>query len=153
MHMERTFVMVKPDGVQRKLVSKVMGRFEDKGLKLVGLKMLLITPELARKHYGEHEGKPFFKNLVSFITSGPVVAMVWEGLEAIKTARSLMGKTNPLEAAPGTLRGDYGLFMGNNIVHGSDSPESAAREIDLFFAEEELVEYTVDVEIWVYGEN
>ncbi len=153
MHMERTFVMVKPDGVQRKLVSKVIGRFEDKGLKLVGLKMLLITPELARKHYGEHEGKPFFKNLVSFITSGPVVAMVWEGLEAIKTARSLMGKTNPLEAAPGTLRGDYGLFMGNNIVHGSDSPESAAREIGLFFAEEELVEYTVDVEIWVYGEN
>ena len=153
MHMERTFVMVKPDGVQRKLVSKVMGRFEDKGLKLVGLKMLLITPELARKHYGEHEGKPFFKNLVSFITSGPVVAMVWEGLEAIKTARSLMGKTNPLEAAPGTLRGDYGLFMGNNIVHGSDSPESAAREIDLFFAEEELVEYTVDVEKWVYGED
>lgn len=153
MHMERTFVMVKPDGVQRKLVSKVMGRFEDKGLKLVGLKMLLITPELARKHYGEHEGKPFFKNLVSFITSGPVVAMVWEGLEAIKTARSLMGKTNPLEAAPGTLRGDYGLFMGNNIVHGSDSPESAAREIGLFFAEEELVEYTVDVEKWVYGED
>jgi len=153
MHMERTFVMVKPDGVQRKLVSKVMGRFEDKGLKLVGLKMLLITPELARKHYGEHEGKPFFKSLVSFITSGPVVAMVWEGLEAIKTARSLMGKTNPLEAAPGTLRGDYGLFMGKNIVHGSDSPESAAREIGLFFAEEELVEYTVDVEKWVYGED
>ncbi len=152
MDLERTFVMVKPDGVQRRLIGKILGRFEEKGLKLVGLKMLWITPELAEQHYGEHRGKPFYAGLVDFITSGPVVAMAWEGLEAIKTARNLMGKTNPLEAAPGTLRGDYGLFMGNNIVHGSDSPESAAREIALFFAAEDLLKYPLDLEKWVYGE-
>jgi nucleoside-diphosphate kinase len=152
MEMQRTFIMVKPDGVQRRLIHKVLGRFEEKGLKLVGLKLLRITPELAREHYGEHEGKPFYTGLVDFITSGPVVAMVWEGLEAIGTARTIMGKTNPLEAAPGTLRGDYGLFLGNNIVHGSDSPESAAREISLFFGPEELLEYPLDLDRWVYGE-
>jgi len=152
MELQRTFVMVKPDGVQRRLVHKVMGRFEEKGLKLVGLKLMRITPELARKHYGEHEGKPFYASLVDFIISGPVVAMVWEGLEAVRTARNIMGQTNPLEAAPGTLRGDYGLFLGNNIVHGSDSPESAAREIGLFFTPEELLEYPLDLDRWVYGD-
>ncbi len=152
MLLERTFIMVKPDGVQRRLVSKVIGRFEDKGLKLVGLKLMLITPDLAKEHYGEHRGKPFFQSLIDFITSGPVVAMVWEGLDAIKTARSMMGKTNPLEAAPGTIRGDYGLFMGNNIVHGSDSPESAAREISLFFEKQELIDYKIDMDKWVYGD-
>ncbi len=152
MPLERTFVMVKPDGVQRKLVNRVLGRFEDKGLKLVGLKLMLITPELAQEHYGEHKGKPFFQSLIDFITSGPVVAMAWEGLDAIRTARSMMGKTNPLEADPGTIRGDYGLFMGNNIVHGSDSPESAERELNLFFAKQELVDYNVDMDKWVYGD-
>ena len=152
MKLERTFIMVKPDGLQRRLVNRVIGRFEDRGMKLVGLKLMKISPELAQRHYAEHQGKPFFTGLIDFITSGPVVAMVWEGLEAISTARLMMGKTNPLEAAPGTLRGDYGLFTGNNIVHGSDSPESAAREIALFFAEGELVDYELDMDAWIYGE-
>ena len=152
MKLERTFIMVKPDGLQRRLVNRVIGRFEDRGMKLVGLKLMKISPELAQRHYAEHQGKPFFTGLIDFITSGPVVAMVWEGLEAISTARLMMGKTNPLEAAPGTLRGDYGLFTGNNIVHGSDSPESAAREIALFFAEGELVDYEMDMDAWIYGE-
>lgn len=150
--MERTFVMVKPDGVQRKLAGKIITRFEERGFQLVGLKLMHITPELAAKHYAEHESKPFFQELVGFITSSPVVAMVWEGLEAVKTIRTMMGKTDPLQADPGTIRGDFALYMGNNIVHGSDSPESATREINLFFDSAELMSYNVDINKWINGE-
>ncbi len=151
MSFEKTFIMVKPDGVQRKLAGKIISRFEEKGLKLVGLKLMQISSELAGEHYAEHKGKPFFGDLIDFITSSPVVAMVWEGLDAVKTARNMMGKTNPIEASPGTIRGDFGIFMGNNIVHGSDSLESAQREINLFFDSSELIEYEVDINKWVYG--
>lgn len=149
--MERSFVMVKPDGVQRGLVGEVIGRFERKGLRLAGLKLMSIPRELAVRHYAEHQGKPFFGELIDFITSGPVVAMVWEGLNAISVIRALMGKTNPAEAAPGTIRGDLAVFTGNNVVHGSDSPESAAREISIFFAPEELIAYTRANDNWIYG--
>ncbi|NMB41518.1 MAG: nucleoside-diphosphate kinase [Firmicutes bacterium] len=151
--MEKTFVMLKPDAVQRNLIGEVIGRFEKKGLKLVALKMLTIDQEMANQHYNEHVGKPFFDDLVSFITSGPVVAMVWEGRQAIQVARKMMGSTDPQEAPTGTIRGDYGLFTGNNIVHGSDSPESAAREISLFFSQKEIISYKKCAEPWIYGEK
>jgi len=131
---EHTFVMVKPDGVARGLIGEVVSRFERKGLTLEKMRMLTIGEDLAKRHYAEHEGKPFFGELVSFITSGPVVAMEWSGESAISVARTLMGPTNPVEAPPGTLRGDYGLVITNNIVHGSDSPASASRELAFFFA-------------------
>ena len=143
--------MVKPYGVQRNLVGEVISRFEKKGLKLVGLKLMQIPEELAAKHYGEHEGKPFYGELISFITSGPVVAMVWEGLNAVSVIRTMLGKTNPAEAAPGTIRGDYAIFMGNNVVHGSDSPESGQRESNLFFSPQELVDYNKATDFWLYG--
>ncbi|MBS3901816.1 MAG: nucleoside-diphosphate kinase [Dethiobacter sp.] len=149
--MERTFLMIKPDGVQRNLVGEIIGRFEKKGFQLVGLKLLQISPELAAKHYGEHLGKPFYGELLEFITSGPVVAMVWQGLNAVAVARAMMGKTNPADAAPGTIRGDLAVFMGNNVVHGSDSPESAEREIELFFSTAELVSYNKVCDCWLYG--
>jgi len=148
--MERTYLMVKPDGVQRNLAGEIISRFEKKGFKIVGLKMLRISRELAEKHYGEHAGKPFFESLVGFITSGPVVAFVIEGKDAVSAARDMMGATNPLKAAPGTIRGAYGIDIGRNIIHGSDSLESAAREISLFFKEEELVEYSREVDGWIY---
>ena len=131
--MEKTFVAIKPDGVQRGLIGKIISRLEKKGLKLVAMKFILVTNELAQKHYGEHKEKPFFKNLVGFITSGPVVAMVWEGKNAINTVRKMMGKTNPLDAEDGTIRGDYGIDIGRNVVHSSDGPQSAEKEINLFF--------------------
>ena len=137
--MNRTFAMVKPDGVQKGLVGEIISRFEKKGLKMVALKIMKITPELAEKHYGEHKGKPFFADLVNFITSGPVAAMVLEGENVIPTVRTMMGATNPQDAAPGTVRGDFALTIDENIIHGSDSPESAIREIGLFFKEEEIV--------------
>lgn len=149
--MEKTYIMVKPDGVQRNLVGEIVGRFEKKGLRLAGMKLMQISPELASRHYAEHEGKPFFGELINFITSGPVVAMVWEGLNAVSVARTMMGKTNPAEAAPGTIRGDFALFMGNNVVHGSDSRESADREINLFFLPDELVDYTKASDFWLNG--
>ncbi len=133
MAVEHTFVMVKPDGVRRAIVGEVVSRFERKGLKLEKMRMLLIDEALASEHYGEHVDKPFFGELVEFITSGPVVAMEWSGDSAVGVARTLMGPTNPADAPPGTLRGDYGLIMTNNIVHGSDSPASAERELGLFF--------------------
>ena len=148
--MEKSFVMIKPDGVQRGLVGEIISRLERKGLKLTGLKLLQIAPELAASHYAEHNDKPFYNELVSFITSGPVVAMTWEGLNAVTVIRSLMGKTNPAEAAPGTIRGDLALFMGNNVIHGSDSLQSAGREIKLFFCPEELVTYIKELDFWVY---
>ncbi|MCL5038913.1 MAG: nucleoside-diphosphate kinase [Firmicutes bacterium] len=149
--MERSFVMVKPDGVQRGLVNEVIGRLERKGLKLVALKLMRISPELAERHYEAHRGKPFFPGLVDFITSGPVVAMVWEGKKAVGIVRSLMGATDPSVAAPGTIRGDLASDIGNNVVHGSDSPESAEREIGLFFAPEEVLSYELSNNPWVYG--
>ncbi len=131
--MERTFLMVKPDGVSRGLVGEVISRIERKGFKIVEMKMMKLDVELAKEHYGEHMGKPFFEGLVSFITSGPVVAMIAEGEEAVKTIREIVGATDPKEAAPGTIRGDFALDVGENIVHASDSRESADREISLFF--------------------
>lgn len=130
---DQTFVMVKPDGVKKGLVGEVIQRVEKKGLSIVSLKMLRISEELAMKHYGEHEGKPFFEELVSFITSGPVVAMVLEGDGVVGVVRKMIGVTDPKEAAPGTIRGDFALEIGENIVHASDSTESAIREINLFF--------------------
>ncbi|SFE45710.1 nucleoside diphosphate kinase [Lentibacillus persicus] len=148
--MEQTFLMVKPDGVQRNLTGEIVNRFERKGFKLVGAKLMQISDELAKTHYGEHEDKPFFGELVGFITSGPVLAMVWEGENVIATARNMMGKTNPLEAAPGTIRGDYGVTVGKNIIHGSDSPESAQKEINLFFNDNEILSYSKQDSEWVY---
>ncbi|HBV99300.1 MAG: nucleoside diphosphate kinase [Peptococcaceae bacterium BICA1-7] len=148
--MERTYLMIKPDGVQRGLVGEILARFEKRGLKIVGLKMLQIPREIAEKHYGEHQGKPFFAPLVDFITSGPVVAFAVEGKDVITTAREMMGATNPLKAAPGTIRATYGVDVGRNIIHGSDSAGSAERELGIFFMPEELVEYTRDVDRWIY---
>lgn len=148
--MEKTFVMVKPDGVQRNVVGEVVRRFEQKGFKLVGAKLMQVSNELAETHYAEHKERPFFGELVDFITSGPVFAMVWEGEEVISTARTMIGATNPAEANPGSIRGDFGVTVGKNIIHGSDSPESAEREIKLFFKEEELVTYEKQDHSWIY---
>ena len=131
--MERTLILVKPDAFARNLTGEIIARFERKGLTLVALKQMAIERELAERHYAEHEGKPFFPELAAFITSGPLVAMVLEGEQAVTAARQVIGATNPLEAAPGSIRGDYAIEVGQNMVHGSDSPESAAREVALFF--------------------
>ena len=147
--MEKTFLMVKPDGVQRNLIGEIVGRFEKKGFQLVGAKLMQIPTELAEQHYGEHKERPFFGELVDFITSGPVFAMVWEGENVISTARLMMGATNPKDSAPGTVRGDCAVTVGKNIIHGSDSPESAEREIGLFFKQEELVTYTKSSNDWI----
>lgn len=149
--MERTLVLLKPDAVQRRLVGRIIARLEDKGLKIVGLKMIRVSRELAERHYAEHREKPFFSELVSFITSAPVVALVVEGPRAVEVVRKLMGRTNPLEAEPGTIRGDFGLSVTMNLIHGSDSPASAAREIALFFREEELVSYAAADAAWLGG--
>jgi nucleoside-diphosphate kinase len=146
---ERTLVLVKPDGVQRRLIGEVITRFERRGLHLVGLKLLRIDAELAERHYGEHRGKPFFAGLVAFITSAPVVAMVWEGDDAVAQVRSMMGATNPSAAAPGSIRGDLAVSIGNNVVHGSDSPGRGAEEIALFFQPDELIEWSGVDAAWV----
>ena len=148
--MERTFVMVKPDGVKRGLIGEVIKRIERKGLKIVAMKMIEISRDLAERHYAEHREKPFFNNLIDYITSGPVVAMVVEGKEAVKVVRNLVGATNPVEASPGTIRGDFAMDIGRNVVHASDSLESAEREISLFFKEEEIVSYERADESWIY---
>ncbi len=147
---EQTFLMVKPDGVQRGLVGNVVSRLEQKGLKLVAMKMMQINPELAAEHYGEHKGKPFYDGLIDFITSAPVVAMIWEGDDAVDMVRTLIGATDPRKAAPGTIRGDLAVFMGKNIVHGSDSLESAEREMNLFFKDEEICTYHISIEDSLY---
>jgi nucleoside-diphosphate kinase len=148
---ERTFVMVKPDGVQRGLIGEIVSRFEERGLKLVGGKFMRIDEELAHEHYGEHEGKPFFEGLVEFITSGPVFTMVWEGQDAVAQVRTMMGETDPAESAPGTIRGDFGLDLGRNVIHGSDTEAgSAEREIELFFDDDELLDYERVDETWLY---
>jgi len=149
---ERTFVMVKPDGVQRGLIGEIVSRLEDRGLKLVGAKFMRIDRELAEQHYGEHEDKPFFEDLVSFITSGPFMAMVWEGQDAVSQVRTMMGETDPAESPPGTIRGDLGLDLGRNVIHGSDDEDPGAneREIELFFDEDELLEWERIDETWLY---
>lgn len=148
---ERTFVMAKPDAVQRGLVGEIVSRFEARGLKLVGAKFMQIDRDLAEEHYGEHADKPFFSDLVGFITSGPVMAMVLEGKDAVAQVRGMMGETDPADSAPGTIRGDFGLDLGRNVIHGSDTePGSAEREIDLFFDDEELLDYERVDEAWLY---
>jgi nucleoside-diphosphate kinase len=148
--MERTLIIVKPEGVQRGLIGNVVGRFEQRGLKFVGLKLMQITPELAERHYGIHKGKPFYEGLVKHIISGPVVVGVLEGPKAISVVRTTMGATNAAEAIPGTIRGDYAIEIGFNIIHGSDAPETAVSEVQLFFKPEELVSYSLAGERWVY---
>lgn len=149
MAMERTLVLVKPDGVQRGLAGAVLNRFERRGLKLIGLKLMQVDEALADRHYAEHVGKPFFAGLRDFITSSPLVAAVFEGEGAVQIARSTMGATNPADAAPGTIRADFAVDLGRNVVHGSDSPESGEREASLFFDEAELVSWERDSERWI----
>jgi nucleoside-diphosphate kinase len=147
--MEQTFLMVKPDGVQRGLVGEIIRRLEQKGFKMVAAKFLLISEETAGKHYAEHIGKDFFPDLVKFITSGPVMAMVWEGDQIVTLARKMMGKTNALEAEPGTIRGDHASHTRFNLIHGADSVESAQREIALYFSPDDLVDYDKSVQGWI----
>ncbi len=148
--MERTFLAIKPDGVQRKLVGEIIRRFETKGFTLVGLKFMNVSRELAEQHYGVHKERPFFGSLVEFITSGPVVAMVWEGDGVIAAARKVIGATNPLSAEPGTIRGDFGANIGRNLIHGSDAPETAQHEISLWFKDDELVSWQPTMMSWVH---
>ena len=147
--MERTLVLVKPDGVQRGLIGSVISRLEQRGLKLVAMKLMNVDDSLARQHYGEHVDRPFFGGLVDFITSAPVVAMAWEANNAVEAVRNTMGQTNPTTSPPGTIRGDLGLDIGRNLVHGSDSPESAERELSLFFSEDELLDYERANDGWI----
>lgn len=148
--MERTFIAIKPDGVQRKLVAEIIGRFEKKGFKLVGLKLMTVSKELAEQHYGVHKERPFFPGLVEFITSSPVVAIVLEGDGVVASARKIIGATNPLASEPGTIRGDFGVNIGRNIIHGSDAVETAQSEIALWFKEEELVSWDPTMTKWIY---
>ena len=149
-NLERTFLAVKPDGVQRGLVGEIIRRFEAKGFTLVGLKLMQVSRELAEQHYDVHKERPFFSGLVDFITSGAVVAMVWEGDGVVASARKIIGATNPLTSEPGTIRGDYGVSIGRNLIHGSDAPETAQREISLWFKDEELVNWQPSVISWLY---
>ena len=148
MHQEKTFIAIKPDGVQRGFISEIIGRFERKGFKLVALKQLIPSKELAQKHYGVHKERPFFNDLVDFISSGPVVAMVWEGEGVISNARKMIGATKPLEAEPGTIRGDLAVNIGRNIIHGSDGPDTASFEINLWFNNEEICDWNPSDSIW-----
>ena len=147
--MEQTLVLVKPDGVQRGLVGEVISRLERRGLKLVGLKLVQVDEALAGRHYAEHVDRPFFRGLVDFITSSPTVAMVWEAENAVSLARQTIGETDPVKSPPGTIRGDLGLNIGRNLVHGSDSAESAQREIGLFFQSQEVLAYQRNLEPWI----
>ncbi|KOC61572.1 Nucleoside diphosphate kinase [Habropoda laboriosa] len=148
---ERTFIMIKPDGVQRGLVGKIIQRFEDKGFKLVAMKMLWPSEDLLKKHYSDLSSRPFFPGLVKYMSSGPVVPMVWEGLNSVKTGRVMLGETNPKDSAPGTIRGDLCIEVGRNIIHGSDSVESANKEIKLWFGgEKEVTDWASWAEKWIY---
>lgn len=151
MAVERTLVLIKPDGVQRRLTGRILVRLEEKGLKLIGLKLIRVTPELSKKHYAEHVSKPFYPTLEEFITSGPVVAVCAEGPEAVSVVRTLMGPTNGRQAAPGTIRGDFGLSRQMNLIHGSDGPEAARREIGLYFKPEELHDAGTAVDHLMYA--
>ena len=148
MHQEKTFIAIKPDGVQRGFISEIIGRFERKGFKLVALKQLIPSRELAQKHYGVHKERPFFNDLVDFISSGPVIAMVWEGEGVISSARKMIGATKPLEAEPGTIRGDLAINIGRNIIHGSDGSDTASFEINLWFNNEEICDWDPSDSIW-----
>ena len=151
--MERTLIILKPDAVQRRLIGRIVGRFEDKGLIVAGMKIIRISRDLAERHYSPHKGKPFYPGLIDYITSGPVVVMALQGDRCIDISRMLMGKTFGYEAAPGTIRGDFGVSRTFNLVHGSDSPESAATEIALYFQDDELLDYAPDGSQWVFAPN
>lgn len=148
--METTLLFIKPDAVQRGLIGPIVSRFEAKGLRLVGAKLMAVTPDLAKKHYAEHEGKPFYEGLIRFVTSSPVFVMAWRGVDSVTVCRALIGATNGRKAAPGTIRGDFGMSGGYNMIHGSDSIESAQRELKLWFADGELLDYTPTREQWAY---
>lgn len=148
--METTLVIIKPDAVQRGLIGEITSRLERRGLKLVGMKLMQIDQELAERHYGIHRGKPFFEGLICYITSAPVIVMAWQGPNAIEMVRATMGATNPLQAAPGTIRADYALEIGRNLVHGSDGPETAEHELSLFFQPDELLSWDRDTDRWIY---
>ncbi|GMM35839.1 nucleoside diphosphate kinase [Saccharomycopsis crataegensis] len=147
---ERTFIAIKPDGVQRGLINKILGRFEDRGFKLVAIKLVKPTESLLKEHYADLTTKPFFPSLLSYMLSGPVLATVWEGKDVVKQGRAILGATNPLSSAPGTIRGDFAIDMGRNVCHGSDSVESANKEIALWFKKEELVDYKHSMLSWIY---
>lgn len=148
--MERSLVLIKPDAVQRALAGQIISRLEMKGLKIVAMKMLYMDKNLAQRHYAIHEGKVFFDDLVSFITSSPLIAIVFQGENAVQIIRQMIGETDPTKASVGTIRGDFGIDVGHNLVHGSDSPENARREVDLFFSPEEILEYERELDRWVY---
>ena len=147
--MEQTLILVKPDGVQRGLIGQIISRFERRGMKLVGLKFIQMTNELAAQHYAVHQGKKFYDDLIEYIVSGPVVAMVWAGEDAIAAARATMGSTRPVDSAPGTIRGDFGMEVSRNLVHGSDEPENAKKEVALFFDGSELIDWQRDSDKWI----
>ena len=147
--METTLILIKPDGVQRALIGEIISRIEQKGLKISGMKLMNVTEEIAGRHYEEHVDRPFFGSLVDFITSSPVVAMAVAGDNAVQVMRTIMGSTNPQEAAPGTIRGDFGMTIGMNLIHGSDSSDSAVRELGIFFDSSEIIEYDRSVDTWV----
>jgi len=148
--MERTLILVKPDAMQRGLAGEILRRLEARGLRIVGLKLLQVDRALAERHYAEHAGKPFYEGLIAYITTCPIVIAVFEGTDAVEAVRTTMGKTNPRDAAPGTIRGDLGLEIGRNLIHGSDSLASAAREIDLFFQPSELLSYERAIDPWLF---
>uniref|UniRef100_A0A3P8TBE0 Nucleoside diphosphate kinase n=1 Tax=Amphiprion percula TaxID=161767 RepID=A0A3P8TBE0_AMPPE len=148
---ERTFIAVKPDGVQRRLVGQIVRRFEKKGFKLVGLKLVQASEDLLREHYWDLRSKPFFSGLITYMSSGPVVAMVWQGLDVVKTARKMLGETNPADSLPGTIRGDYCVEVGRNVIHGSDSVSSAQKEISLWFPQNELQCWEHSCNSWIYN--
>ena len=150
MAMERTLVIVKPDGVQRGLIGSILGRLEARGLRVVGLKFLSVPPSLAERHYAEHEGKPFYAGLLAHITGGPVAVACFEGNNAVQLVRNTIGATNPLSAGPGTIRGDYAIDIGRNLIHASDAPATAERELALWFQQGELVSYTRDFDRWIF---
>lgn len=151
--MERTFVIIKPDGVQRALIGEIIARLERRGLKLVAAKMINVSMDLAARHYAAHEGKPFYNGLLKYITSAPVVAMVWEGEDAVSAVRQTMGSTNPTAAAPGTIRHDFALIISRNLTHASDSIETAQKEISLWFSPEEICDWTQSTDQWLFGKN
>jgi nucleoside-diphosphate kinase len=146
---EQTLILVKPDAIQRALSGEIIGRMERRGLKIVAMRMVHVSRETAEKHYAEHVGKPFFEGLVTYITSSPIIAIVFEGPQAVAAARATIGGTRPVEAEPGSIRGDYGLMVGRNLIHGSDSPESGQREIAIFFPDEAPFSYTREIDTWI----
>ncbi|MBG92579.1 MAG: nucleoside-diphosphate kinase [Chloroflexi bacterium] len=148
--MEQTLILIKPDAMQRGIAFEILARLERRGLKLAGLRLLQVEQPMAERHYAEHEGKPFFAGLVSYITSSPIIAAVFEGTNAVSAARQTIGSTNPTESSPGTIRGDFGLEIGRNLIHGSDSVESAEREIEIFFEGQPVIQWKKDTDKWIF---